>query len=783
MAIITETQIPRKRIVRNKPKAGDVSQYTFKEGETNFDYENSTSLPEDIDRFQNKDLNITAVGDKVNEAIVDRNLKSEDTGFIRIDKCFVEFVGTPTPLKNVSVSLYVWSKQYGEFWNNAAGLSNSFTLNFSGINEVLDQGDVDERVFTYEVGDLASGEDLGNLSSLEGENLVSNIMGPGPNMEVGSFSGANSDFLIYASNQNPPSANDGNGGDAVGNAPFSKVDQSIDTDSRLMDKDVFNPIYLIFEITGDGPGNDRDARWQIFQIDNQDVFKTERLSLSYDEMFVEEMFDGAGDDVWPEDPPLKITDLQITIDVRDRDVPSFSDKNSYLSYIPLVEGAIPFPLIFSREGLPVSNFGENVVDRLQNGDILKISPKQELQNLRQDSGYATGFYDLRDFFPKQKIGILNTETNQLEPDIYLDEYRDDEDERIQSLTSTPCLVGFEFEMMENTQYGNLPSDDTTPIDTLENLARPNQYAREYFYFVINWDDSADEIKTLDDWLDVRPTTIEELAELQQDNLYLVYQHSQLPASGGVDIRRVNGIPTNIYTTPGIKTIKTIVIAGDSAEGTYGRWKLVTSRIFLGSSDNQKPEFDNLGGTDYTTFPWPFTTPIIGGVDDNSNYKKSVRESISCAKLSTTDVIDEKLLSDDLQNDEMGKSINQMDLEQVRYFNKSHDISSLLNISTIPFYDDFDYWDGGSISSSFSEESLVGQILINDNLDLDLKQSCKLELNTGNVTDNSIYDSSGNSNKGLLIGDYKIKKPRKGRPMRRDTFIKTPKKSSNKDGAM
>ena len=113
MAVITETQIPRKRIVRNKPKAGDVSQYTFKEGETNFDYENSTSLPENIDRFQNKDLNITAVGDKVNEAIVDRNLKSEDTGFIRIDKCFVEFVGTPTPLKNVSVSLYVWSKRYG----------------------------------------------------------------------------------------------------------------------------------------------------------------------------------------------------------------------------------------------------------------------------------------------------------------------------------------------------------------------------------------------------------------------------------------------------------------------------------------------------------------------------------------------------------------------------------------------------------------------------------------------------------------------------------------------
>ena len=176
-------------------------------------------------------------------------------------------------------------------------------------------------------------------------------------------------------------------------------------------------------------------------------------------------------------------------------------------------------------------------------------------------------------------------------------------------------------MMENTQYGNLPSDDTTPIDTLEDLARPNQYAREYFYFVINWDDSDDEIKTLDDWLDVRPTTIEELTELQQDNLYLVYQHSQLPATGGdVDITRVNGIPTNLYTTPGIKTIKTIVIAGDSAEGVYGRWKLVTSRIFIGASDIQTPDFNDISSGNYSTIPWPYPAPIVGGVSEASKYK-------------------------------------------------------------------------------------------------------------------------------------------------------------------
>ena len=45
------------------------------------------------------------------------------------------------------------------------------------------------------------------------------------------------------------------------------------------------------------------------------------------------------------------------------------------------------------------------------------------------------------------------------------------------------------------------------------------------------------------------------------------------------------------------------------------------------------------------------------------------------------------------------------------------------------------------------------------------------------------DTSGNSNKGLLIGDYKIKKVKKGQDMRRDSFIKVPKKTGNKDGAL
>ena len=103
-----------------------------------------------------------------------------------------------------------------------------------------------------------------------------------------------------------------------------------------------------------------------------------------------------------------------------------------------------------------------------------------------------------------------------------------------------------------------------------------------------------------------------------------------------------------------------------------------------------------------------------------------------------------------------------------------------------------YWDG--VINKFPDESSIGEIFINDiNNDvivqggilnnLNLKRDCKFELNTGNLTDRSIYDSSGNSNKGLLIGDYKLRKATQGEGMRRDSFIKIPKKASKSRGAL
>ena len=82
ISILEETKILRKRIVLNQPKSGDVSQYTFNtdDSSVSLGYSDSTSLPKNNDKFQDKDLNITAVGYELNEKILQRNLKSAKCG-------------------------------------------------------------------------------------------------------------------------------------------------------------------------------------------------------------------------------------------------------------------------------------------------------------------------------------------------------------------------------------------------------------------------------------------------------------------------------------------------------------------------------------------------------------------------------------------------------------------------------------------------------------------------------------------------------------------------------
>tara|TARA_Y100001938_G_scaffold64446_1_gene89550 strand:- start:15714 stop:18311 length:2598 start_codon:yes stop_codon:yes gene_type:complete len=118
-------------------------------------------------------------------------------------------------------------------------------------------------------------------------------------------------------------------------------------------------------------------------------------------------------------------------------------------------------------------------------------------------------------------------------------------------------------------------------------------------------------------------------------------------------------------------------------------------------------------------------------------------------------------------------------------------SNMILISSFYPYTDNDdedgYWNCSDWKEQrtkcFSDETSVGDIFIDDNLHSEVKSNCKLELNVGNIDNGAILDSSGNSNKGILIGDYKIKKIRKGQKMKRDSYVKLPKKTNNSNGAL
>ena len=66
--------------------------------------------------------------------------------------------------------------------------------------------------------------------------------------------------------------------------------------------------------------------------------------------------------------------------------------------------------------------------------------------------------------------------------------------------------------------------------------------------------------------------------------------------------------------------------------------------------------------------------------------------------------------------------------------------------------------------------------------MNLKENCVLELNLGELDGKILSDTNGNPNKGVLIGDYKVKKRQKNVRMKRDYFIKLPKKGTS-DGAV
>ena len=90
-----------------------------------------------------------------------------------------------------------------------------------------------------------------------------------------------------------------------------------------------------------------------------------------------------------------------------------------------------------------------------------------------------------------------------------------------------------------------------------------------------------------------------------------------------------------------------------------------------------------------------------------------------------------------------------------------------------------YW-RGSGKYTFPNESPVNDIFIDEYNQY--KNNCLFELNCNEIDGNTIRDSSGSGNKGILIGDFKVKKEDKNISIRRDSVMQTPD-SGTENGAI
>ena len=345
-----------------------------------------------------------------------------------------------------------------------------------------------------------------------------------------------------------------------------------------------------------------------------------------------------------------------------------------------------------------------------------------------------------------------------------------------------------FHCFNPVGQGNEPSYENVN-DYSDRLVIPN--CQKYMGFVVNWD-----------WREGDPDTWDEIvAKFPRDAFEAYEMANNDDLYDYIDLAEMENRKREFshqYYNYGVKTIKVVVFSyvenPDTHEVQAMRWKLVTIKIVLGIDDVYVEDFNILGGFDFNFLPWPRLCPVIGGISQESNYRKSVEKIYNSNLFAENEIIDKDLALAAYLNDELGTYPGKIDIAQVRVFGSgTFDMPKLLHIeqecSNIldvnskfdwePYGEyypgDFnyneDYWDG--IINQFPQESSVGSLFIDEAID-SIREACLFEYNLGDSDNGTVRDSSGNNNTGVLIGDYAISKTTRSIPLQRDQSMKLPK---------
>ena len=934
---------------KNKPKTYSYGQYYYEtDNEVFQDNKESDSVLKPYDKYSNKSLYSVVTSDTTRDYIVDRRLRFTGASNIKINKLTVSNHGTKTHI-DCYFRGFIFDKNCYNLFDDDGNIKYSYDHLYTYL---ISNGDNALRKtcswMEWDSPNIAE-NNAPDFSFLYGKSIVGNL-------------GADSELIIQETY-----ANDGNLSVGLANQTSTQWAEDSDTNTGTgypngLDTTPFNPKDNLLEVgnrltrifsetvatddnyiqiviwlksnksTGDSSGRSRKRRFYVFKIKPSEFLDVSPNSIAE-----------------PLEDPLGFAGVPIDFDTFNYKEGHESKPNDECDMAAFRVNGLsitinPFP---GTDASTYASENQDIVNKVEqkffinernfdldfiNANLFKepftSATTEYSDNSDDESKVRTEDLWKKNFTPFSKVVIQNKFNQNLQA------FKTNDLDR--QVCSSPTTVELKINI----------SNYTLDNDILKQ-AFPYLIPPHYKFCVVTWDDKDNKFTTLEDVFSKKPINFNEVLIAQENNTFIFKDFTESF--------------NNNYNTPGIKQIKILVFnyveyrnGNFSFDSDYSnsykgpnyalsqmppfdiiepiRYKLLTTRIFLDIPVSEFPDFGQVGGEDYKTIPWPYTAPIIGGISQDSKYLKSINDILGGGKIGDTDIIDETFLIDAKENDELGKNIEKLDLEQVRFFNKSYDMNTLLLIptsegdSTIsPFCDvysclatdifsiqyfsdipeeptgasilfaksqlqgtmtyyssegfeewvgaltgetlvagygefDFDYyeqnnllaevapeltsndinrefchpglgctgfgdgtgielpvgeittifipelvvtdthltiphpytdisgsltetggyWDGET--NSFSEESSVGQIFIGDNLNLDLIGNCQLELNTGNLSNKSIYDSSGNSNKGLLIGDYKIKKNRKGEPMRKDSFIKVPKKDT-KDGAL
>jgi len=329
-------------------------------------------------------------------------------------------------------------------------------------------------------------------------------------------------------------------------------------------------------------------------------------------------------------------------------------------------------------------------------------------------------------------------------------------------TSAPNVVFLSFDLVENNNAFNL-TPITNPYSDGSGLIGVR---------ILNWDWKEGDSEYPSDFISGFSTIDANYFELGTTNTTDTYLSHQ-------------------YNSSGLKTIKASVFSKEYATGKM-RYKNIDIKLFLGLDGVFVEDFVDLGGPDFTYLPWPETSPIIGGISNDSDYYKSIKSIVDSNQFEESEKFERYFADKALNNNELGDSIGDSDIEQVRVFKAgTYDMNYLLgidgeitNVAGTYFNANYEigegqYWDGET--NTFPDDNSVGKLFIDESEDSFLINDILFELNCGDVNISSLIDTSGNGNKGILIGDYKVTKDSKGIKSRRDTVIKIPK-PDDKNGA-